>query len=182
MEDTVSWLSLLLHYRHVRPAGRYELFERRADSLGVRLVPLTSRTIALGEDVVVPQYEARAIWAEIAVSPTLVGRLSASAFKPIPVYLTAFLEDGTGRSNRINLLMAKSGFLLSPYLGDIQTLRALFDTDVAGWQSHAVKAIKIDSKVRRSNLNLNTFYEDKIEIRFFALHLDPAIPHRDDVP
>ena len=176
IDDTFSYLSLASHFRFARTVEKYHLFERRNDPLAIRLVPLPSRTFAIGEDVVVPHDGSRAIWAEIALKPNRVGRLIASAYKPIPVSLVVTLEDGAVHKHRIIVRMAESGFLLSPYLADIEMIRSVAGDFAEGQGANAVRSLRIESTSNQSNLNVNKFFEPQVEARFFAVHFDPAPP------
>src|SRR5262249_37426100 len=167
MDDTRTWLSLLSHYRHVRSAGEYELLARRSDRLAVRLVPLMAATATLGEAMSVPEDVSGVIWAEIAVISRSAGLLITSLFKPIPVYLTTTLKDGTEATTRINVTTAKDGFLLSPFLGDIGTLRLLFGTEPGAWEPRTVRTIRIDPIVKDAGIKLPAFYNNEISVRLF---------------
>ena len=140
------------------------------------MVPLLSRTVAFDEPLNVPQDPGQAIWTEIEITPKIVGRLVASAFKPMPVHLISTMPNGIEIANRINTRMAKTGFLLSPFVGDPGTLRALFANDRKCMEPQLIKAIRIDGTFRtvdwNTSLKLNTFYENKIEIRLYSLGVE----------
>ena len=153
------------------------LFRRRPDPRGIRLVPLATRTIRFDEVLSVPQAASRPIWAEIEITPNRLGRLIASAFKPLPVTMTLALENGTEKSSRINPGSVRDGFLMSPFLANDSTLHSLDADDANGWRPHAVKSIRVEGKVgwngTQTRLESKAFYNDEIEVRLFGVVFEP---------
>jgi hypothetical protein len=180
-EDPRTWLSLLTHYEYSTGSGDYDVLRRRSSPLQARLAPLLDRTIGFDDelDVDVLRESARATWAEIEINPTTAGRFVAMLFKPMPVYMISKLANGTKAIHRINVGMARTGFLLSPFLGDRGALRALFSDDQSGSRGEAVKSIRIDGKFRidnaNTNLRLDKFYDSAIKVRLFNLYLDRVV-------
>jgi hypothetical protein len=182
-EDPSAWRSLLTHYEHSLCSGAYEVFQRRPVPLAARLAPLMTRTVGFDEELEVPRGSSRAIWAEIEIDPTIAGKCVSLAFKPMPVYMITKLANGGEATHRINARMAKTGFLLSPYLGDPATLRALFADDRDGCEPRAVRSIRLGGTFQgegwSTNLELKNFYQEKIKVRLFDLVLETAVASRD---
>ncbi len=62
---------------------------------------------------------------ELDIRPTLIGRLITLLYKPSPLFLTLTLADGSRRSFRLVSGMARSGFLVSPLVENVDDFMAL---------------------------------------------------------
>ncbi|WP_323157377.1 hypothetical protein [Stenotrophomonas maltophilia] len=125
MEDGASWLTLLGGFRAQRIDAGYALLSRRdavAETLQPR--PVTSTEVRMGEDVAVPENQGP-VWASIDVQPTLLGRLFSILYKAPELTLQVRYDNGETASYRFIAGLAKSGFLLSPTITDVNDFVAL---------------------------------------------------------
>jgi hypothetical protein len=116
IEDGASWPILMVNYQPTQIANDF-LFLRKKESIAEITEPLklTSETHAFGESVNLPQ-SSLAIFVQIEIKPTFLGRITSIFFKPSQLQITIELKNGTKKQYRIIAGMAKSGFLISPLI------------------------------------------------------------------
>lgn len=130
-EDSLSLPVLLGAYRPVRrlPAGFLQL-EREVD--GAQAAPqlheISRTTAALGQSVAVPPSE-EATFVQLHLRKTALGALKSILFKPGELSLEVTMPSGA-KTFRLVPKIAESGFILSPDLGDLNTLLATFAGEV----------------------------------------------------
>ena len=170
--DGYSYLSLISHFQYAASPGDLRLFLRRPAPIGLHRVPLTSRTAALGERIMVPDARVQGIWAQVVVSPKPAGRLVSAILRPIPLQITVALDDGEVIRHRLPQLPAASGFLLSPYLGDPEALSRFYGARGSGPRARMVRSITVE-QARLERLDI--FYREKFLIHLVGLTWDPGM-------
>ncbi len=98
---------------------------------------------------------------------TVLGHLEELAIRPAPLRLGARLADGRRVLHRLVPAVARTGFLLSPYLADRQAFAAMTTTH---WQrslaDNAVETITV-----RADHDRFRGYADGIEVSFARIVL-----------
>jgi hypothetical protein len=139
LEDGRSWPDLLTRYDIKSADGPFLLLTRSAIPRKYQMVPIEDTAIPFGKPLALPAVGDGPIWAEIDIDQTLSGIAISMLYKPPPLSLTIYLRDGREGDFRLVPGMARSGFLLSPFIGDPRSfallaardgLRALANMDV----------------------------------------------------
>jgi len=115
-EDGASWPVLMAGYHPVRLARDFLFLQKNATAGGDgEPPPLASEKHAFGERVPLPR-PGQALFAQVEIKPTLLGRMAGILFKPSQIQITLDLDNGTQKQYRLIAGMAKSGFLISPLI------------------------------------------------------------------
>ncbi|WP_427915037.1 hypothetical protein ACPWT1_09015 [Ramlibacter sp. MMS24-I3-19] len=174
-EDGRSWPVLLAHYAPAGIAGNYAVFTRRATPVKVQAgATVFDGSGHLGTPFRLPA--AGPLWAEIDVSPTVLGRLAGLVFKLPPLTLVVRYADGSRKTFRFVPSMARAGFLLSPTVSSARDLVALQSA-----QSKALSgaATPVSFGLRGSTAT-RLLWNESFDVRIAALHVDP-VPEADAV-
>jgi hypothetical protein len=110
------WPDLMRLYS---PECRFDPFlvlRRRAVPAALKLGDLRRTTAAFDEAVSV--LPASAAFATVSVRYTLLGRIAALLFRPVPLRMTIVLADGQRQSYRFIPGIGEAGFLVSPMVDD----------------------------------------------------------------
>ncbi len=132
------------------PECRFEPFlvlRRRAVPAALNLGDLRRTTTAFDEAVSVSP--ASATFATVAVRYTLLGRIAALLFRPVPLRMTIVFADGQRRSYRFIPGIGEAGFLVSPMVDDatgfldlVQGREAAPARRVAAFEIHAPSELR----------------------------------------
>jgi hypothetical protein len=132
LEDGASWPTLLSDYAIAGFANDYAILQKRQLPNPVKIEsPILSGPQVLGTDIAIPIHD-QAVWAEIDIRPTLLGRLVSALYKNPPLSIVLRYPDGTSRTYRFVPGFGKTGFLLSPTVGSAREFAALQSTDPQG--------------------------------------------------
>lgn len=115
-EDSLAIRELFYRYEFVLEERTMLLWRKRAGPVESPTPKLLSRTrVGFGEPVQIPSSSDHAVWAEITVRPSLLGRLRNFLYKA-PI-ITLPVTDGGGFTQNYRLIrrMASAGFLVYPY-------------------------------------------------------------------
>jgi hypothetical protein len=143
LEDGASWLPLIENY-DVRPdSGAYLVLRRRTTPRRAE-VGLHNQVVhaRFGEVVDVPSTSG-AWLASFDVRDTMAGKLRNALWKAPQLRIEVTLADGRTASHRFIPGMARSAFILSPYVSDTAGLRALFPDQPAPSPRLTVTSIKL---------------------------------------
>ncbi|HHN5548228.1 TPA: hypothetical protein ACRQ8V_002832 [Legionella pneumophila] len=126
MEDGMSWPILINHYQPVRLENDFLFLRKKLVNKPVTsLVPLKTEIHTFGEQVKIPDTD-KPLFVEIDIQPKLWGMLATTFFKPHQLEANLELKNGTQRQYRLISNMAKSGFLLSPFIENSAEFGLLF--------------------------------------------------------
>jgi hypothetical protein len=119
MDDGSSWPMLLAQYEFIRVvADKYLLLRKRAQrSPKPTMTPVFSKQVHLGQWVDTHS-RGDIIYAEIEITPSLLGRVANFLYKSTALKIAVDLSNGTKREHRFIPGEAASGFILSPYIGN----------------------------------------------------------------
>jgi hypothetical protein len=130
LDDGASWPLLLADYQFAFYAGRATtlfdgdggivvILKRRAVPAHFNLRPVMRGTIPLGAAVPVPASPCL-LWAEVALQPTLAGRLLSLLYKPPGLMIGYRLADGQSLGYRYFAGGGETGFLVAPVVRNTQ--------------------------------------------------------------
>lgn len=122
LSDGASWLPILKNYERVGRFGSYINFERRderdiVDFSVVDVVEMTSGGSG-GRSYKIDIPAADIIVAEVEIEQSILEKFRSLVFKPSPIYIELVLTTGETRSYRFVPSMGRSGFILSPFVGN----------------------------------------------------------------
>ncbi len=131
LEDGASWPLLLSRYRlagyiHL-PAYQEDaaILEHRASPARFVLQPISEGRFSMREAIPLPVAPNTALWAEIRIKPTLVGRFISVVFKLPPLIISYRFSNGVVQNYRYIEGMGESGFVISPLVGTAAEFIAL---------------------------------------------------------
>lgn len=126
LDDGSSWPTLLAQYEFTRVvADRYLLLRKRAQrSPEPARIPVLSKRAHLGERVDTHS-RGDIIYAEIEITPSLLGTVTNFFYKSTALKIVVDLSNGTKREHRFIPGEAASGFVLSPYVGNRDDFSAM---------------------------------------------------------
>ena len=127
-----------------------------------KLTEISNTEHILGSDVEMPETDA-AIFAEVNIQQTLIGRLLSFLFKPQPLSITLEFVSGQKATYKIISTMAQSGFIISPLVINTNDFIFLLDKYQQPWRKY-IKSINISPKNGRSIL-----WSDKYTIKLSKL-------------
>jgi hypothetical protein len=170
LDDGRSWLELLTRYdvRGISDTNATLLvLARSATPREYHLEPLTNVAAQFGETVSVPDAGGDPVWVEMDIKKSLKGSLVSSLYKPAVVLLDVSFRDGSDSMRRIIPGMARSGFLLSPFIGNNVAFAALASKDLHRPLAQfevATMSVWVDASTGSS-----TDYRSSVQIRFYRL-------------
>jgi hypothetical protein len=171
LEDGRSWPELLTRY-DIKGAsdavGTYLLLSRSAVPREYHLTPLQNIPARFGEPVSLPSATNGPVWAEIEINDSLVGSIVSRLYKPPVLVLTVFFRDGGQYVFRLVPAMARSGFLLSPAIGNNLAFASLASASGQAHPAHLeVMSMTISARTESGS---TICYQSPMQIRFY--HLD----------
>jgi len=170
LEDGRSWPELLTRY-DIRGAsdalGTYLVLSRSAVPREYHLTPLSQTSVHFGETITPPSASNGPIWVEIDMKKSVVGTLISTFYKPPVSVLTVSLRNGTQYDFRLVPAMARSGFLLSPVVGDATSFALLASSDAASRLAGLEASSMMISAQTRSGSTI--CYQSPMQLRFYRL-------------
>ena len=147
------WAMLLRRYQPARLIGPLHhlnqeidvlVLSRRAQEEPDWTSSIETMPIRPGERIELPALDGR-MMATVDVPLSLLGRLLTLIHQMPSVQITVTLADGSERRHRLIPGIARSGFILSPYMADATDARALFEAPSnRDHDPHRVTALKVD--------------------------------------
>ncbi len=165
LEDSLATRYLYYHYRFVLEEKGMLLWRRAAPDPALdEKKPIESRRVDFGESVPVPDQGENAIWTEIVIRPSLLGRLRAFLYKA-PILTMAVTDAGGFKNNyRIIREMAGEGFLFYPHFTSGYNVQRYMSGDPAPRAS--TFSLDLPPAQRK-------YFRPDIEVRFHEL---PPLP------
>lgn len=125
LEDSKSWPLLLTRYRLVGRAEHFLLLDRNPGAADApAMEDISASRQKLGHPLELPKVN-DAIWADINVRPTLLGRIVGALFKLPQLHILFRYADGHTETFRYVAAMGRSGFIISPVIHDTFDFAAL---------------------------------------------------------
>lgn len=116
LDDGPSWPVLMSQYKPVRyNDGFVYLEKRKGDVPHLKIVTILEHDYNINQTVSIPT-TGSALYVNVMMKRTLLGRLQGILFKPEELHITVTLLDGTTRIYRYVPGMGEAGFVLSPLI------------------------------------------------------------------
>ena len=170
LDDSRSWLELLTRYdvRNISESNvTFLALARSATTREYHLEPVTNMPAQFGETVAVPDAGDQPVWVEMDIKKSLNGKIVSILYKPSVLLLKISLRNGSENVFRIIPGMARSGFLLSPFIGNNASFGWLaskdFQRHLAGMEVATMSVFVDDSSGSSAD------YQSPIQIRFYRL-------------
>ncbi len=171
LEDGRSWPVIINNYAPVSTDNGFLFLKKKGPAnIHADLPEIYNNEHLLGTTVEIPYYSSSAIYAEIDIEQTFIGRLLSFLYKPQKLSITLEMLSGQKITYQMISTMAKSGFIISPLIADTNDFISLFYQDMFPNRKY-VKSINIFP----ANGN-SIFWRETISIKLSQLDL----PDNDD--
>jgi hypothetical protein len=168
LDDGSSWPVLLANYDPVGFAGPYAVLDRRARPSKVEVGQLLFAGRAMvGTQVPIPA--AAAVWAQIDIEPTMLGKLASLVFKRPALAIEVRYASGRTRTYRFIPALGKRGFLLTPTVSASRDFVALQSA-----QADVLLSGKRPISFRLLDASSKHFWEQSFNVRLSPLRIEPA--------
>jgi hypothetical protein len=167
LDDSLAWRSLLTRYAPSSVADGYLLLRRRDRPEAYRTVPILSRRIRTDEFVDIPAAPGTLVWAELDMQRTLAGRVLDLLYRKDKMALRVETSRGAGDFTLLDET-ASGGFLLSPYVNSVESMRQLYEPEAA--RASAANVLRI--AIHRSRASA-IGYAPTVGIRLYRLMVGP---------
>ncbi|WP_454783703.1 hypothetical protein [Legionella sp. WA2024007413] len=161
LEDGASWPLLLLNYQPIHYNNNFLFLRKKKYEYPKEVIVLKKESHLLGETVQLP--ESDLLFAEIKLTPTLLGTLATILFKPQQLHITMNLNNGRTKQYRLVANMAKSMFLISPLIENTAEFSMLYK------RNNELDAKKVQSLVITTNQERNWHWNNEYIINFKRL-------------
>jgi hypothetical protein len=171
LEDGASWVPLLENY-DVRPEpSGYLVLQHRPSPRSVVVGGVTQFLNGrIGRRVGLVEPEPGTEWlANVDLQPTFLGRIRNLVWKGPQLRIEVRTADGATFVHRFIPAMARSDFVLSPYVGDTEGFRSLFPGQPATSNGRTVTSIRVladSSSARR-------FWSEDFTLRLRSVQVVP---------
>lgn len=116
LEDSLSWPELWTRYDPVATVGLFMLMKRSAQPRSFTLTP--AGEIETGFDQRTTLTNAGPVWVQMDIQPSWLGRAASLLLKRPNLFITVRTRDEEEITFRLIAPMARTGFLLSPLVGN----------------------------------------------------------------
>lgn len=168
LDDGLSWPELLTRYDVKDVEVSFVLLKRSPQPRQFHLVPLENISMKFGERIELPPATNGPIWAEIELNHTRWGTVVSMLYKP-PVLLLDASTRGEQQPFQKRLVpgMARSGFLLSPFVDGCTSFALLASTDASReLADDEVTSLRIIAADRSSAA---AYYHDPVRLHLYRL-------------
>ena len=167
LDDGLSWPELMTRYDIQAVQPPFVLMKRSPTPRTWSLAPIGETSLRFGQRVAMPAVTNGPVWAKIEISKTLRGKIISTLYKPPILTLNVVTRDGRQLRYRLVPGLARTGFLLSPVIADIQAFGLLASN--AGQRELAdqqVVALSISAETRSGTTAL---YQSPMRLQLFRL-------------
>ncbi len=151
LEDGLSWPTLFSHYEIATTDQHYAYLKKRKVPFALRKMLMVQASHQLGKQVMLP-HGAHTLFAEVDVSPTLLGRVARVFFKLTPLYISISQENGLDKTFRFIPGMAQTGFVISPLIITTEDFVRLANGQLSSLSGNAVRSMRLASEGSESIL------------------------------
>jgi hypothetical protein len=169
MDDGPSWPEILTRYDVTDVELPFLVLHRSKNPRLWKLIPIEDRTVHAGEFVPLPPFGQSPIWAQIDMDKNLGGVLKMALYKAPIIVITAQYKDGRQQSFRLVPGMARSGFVLSPLIGDTLAFAALS----SGEHQRLTQSELVSFMVSGNGEQQLSGYRPDMRLRLFRLEFPP---------
>lgn len=169
LEDGASWPPLLLNYDLVKYEKGFLVFSRKKiESITPKYNEISKGIGQLNHEISITP--AVNIYGQFDISLTIFGKLLNFLFKPPELNIHVKLKDGSQRFLRFIPSMAKSKFLISPYVGSTDDFMLYAENDKVYFNNNKVTGIRIST----NNIFGNFAWENYFSYHLYDVDIPPA--------
>lgn len=126
LDDGFSWPTIINNYNVGNiVAGFMFLKKKRIKNISPAKEKIFHRVCKLGEEVIVSD-TSQVLFAQFDINQTLMGKIVTALYQPEPLKIYITLSDNSVKNYRFIPNMARSGFILSPLIENIDDFGLLF--------------------------------------------------------
>jgi hypothetical protein len=135
MDDGPALAVLARRYQVARVAPEYTLLHRTPGPALPRPTPevLVERVVKWNEEIALPGQRDHALWMQVAIRPTFLGRLVALLYRPPELRFWVTDSEGQASSHRLVADVARAGFFVQPLVRRHDDFAALVDRQGNHW-------------------------------------------------
>lgn len=165
LEDGRSWPAIIYNYSPVSVDNGFLFLKKKGPTNATAgLSDIYDNEHQLGSNVLIPETNS-AIFAEIDIQQTLIGHLLSFLLKPQGLSITLEMLSGQHVTYTMISTMAKSGFIISPFISDTNDFIYMFNQNQLPNRKY-VKSIRIFPANGDS-----IFWKDTFSVKFSQLDL-----------
>lgn len=165
LEDGYSWPTIINNYSVVKLENDFLYLKKRPSAhQHIFIKEIYNGEHRFGEIVNFTETK-HPLYAEINISPTVLGIIRAFLFKPPLLSISINLNNGTQKSYRLISTMAKLRFLISPLVESTQDF-ALFTCSGNSLKNKIVKSIQISS-----GRGVSIFWNKSYNIKLYKINI-----------
>lgn len=153
MMEGATWLDIMSLYNFIEKRKNFLLLKKTISNKSYELTKIDEKISSFNQSIYIPKGY---IYSEIYIKKTLFGNIINTLFKSPILYIELTFDNGTTEKKRIIPGIASKGFILSPYLDNINKF---LDFSRGKNSGKVVKSIKLIN-------NSNCCYENNILIKF----------------
>jgi hypothetical protein len=167
LEDALSWISLLVHYKPAGLQNGFLLLERRAQARQFTLQPLLCRDLKPNEALEIPSASYPVIWAEIRTKRSLWGYVRRACFRAAKLVLNVETSSGMHQFTFLNEV-GTGGFFLSPRIDGNLAMNDMYIPSLSPRFAEPVRRLSISG----SGFEGGSF-SPNVSVKLFAFRLEP---------
>ena len=148
LDDSVLWPILLTHYELYTNTDHAIILKKARLPLDYSFLQNAQAEAEINQWVFLPDSVTDLTWTRITIEKTFFGRLLSTLFQPPLITMSVRFDDDTESEYRIVPGIARSGFLLSPFINSRADFATLFldgGTLLAQNKDMRVKAVRINA-------------------------------------
>jgi hypothetical protein len=172
LEDGLSWPELLARYDAKEQSGDILRLDRRATPRQYEMTLIKEILFGFGDTVNIPTSTNGAIWAEIEINRSVAGNLVTLLYKPTLLSMKATIDDET-KSFRIIPAMARTRFLLSPFVDSAKSFTLLSSSNLTELSNAQVTSIKVYAETASGN---TACYKSPMHLRLYDCKFSEPTP------
>lgn len=172
VDDAISWPELLTRYDVIRINNQFIYLQKIAEPRKYEITKLDTIYTNFNEEMSIDENLAgKAIWANVEITPTIIGRLASFFLRNASVDIKFVTRSGYVRTNRIIPAVASEGFLLSPLVDNQVQYAVLAREGAQGLKNLALGNLSI--QLENDNWFNDLLYYDDIKITLSELLFIP---------
>jgi hypothetical protein len=166
-DDSLSWPELLTRYDVTGAAEPFIVMRKSATPRQYQFIPISETVAKLGETINIPAVSDGPIWVKIDIRRSLYGNILAMLYRPSGISFILSTRSGKQYGGRLLPGLARTGFVLSPFIENCQSFAALasstWQNELAQFEVATVRIIPDEKPGVRS------CYQPVVRVRFYRL-------------
>jgi hypothetical protein len=135
MDDGPALATLARRYQVAKVAPGYALLRRTPGPAQPQPTPevLVEQVVKWNQEIALPEERGHALWMQVAIRPTLLGRLVALLYRPPELRFWVTDSEGQATSYRLIADVARAGFFVQPLVRQHVDFAALVNRQGSRW-------------------------------------------------